>query len=190
MISASIASGSSCQDLARRDHDRERDDPTGDLGGRRDDLPGASDQLVARVDARGDPCLGHGLDRRVVSTATTVPDAGRRQVEGLDLLAHERGRVDAEDRGSERLRLGEDRGRVAGEIRVVEPLVECRGELVGQGRVALSTSSCWTRGNSVRLPPVVASGFVTLRKNGSSPRGTVVMAVRLAHSPPGRRRPP
>ena len=42
--------------------------------------------------------------------------------------------------------------------------------------VAASTSSCWTRGNSVRLPPLVASGLVTLRKNGSSSRGTVVMA--------------
>ena len=69
-----------------------------------------------------------------VSTATTVPDAGRRQVEGLDLLADERGRVDAEDRGSECLGLGEDRGGIPGEVRIVQSLVECCVELVGQGR--------------------------------------------------------
>ena len=62
----------------------------------------------------------------VVSTATTVPGAGRGELEGLDLLADERGRLDAEDGRLERLRLGEDRGRVAGEVRIVEPLVERR----------------------------------------------------------------
>ena len=50
-------------DLARRDHDRERDDPIGDLGRRRVDLARALDEVVARVDARRERGLGDGLRR-------------------------------------------------------------------------------------------------------------------------------
>ena len=55
---------------------------------------------------------------------------------------------------------------------------ECRVELLREGRdTRRSTSSCVTRGNSSRVPPVVSSGLTTFRKNGCSPRGTTVMAL-------------